>query len=275
MIIFLYGQDDYRRVQKKKEIIGEFKKKYSDLGLSSFDLAVPEALVELQEFLRGQSIFENKKLAVIENLFPARKSSMGEGEQEAEKTPKGLSEAIALIKKYSETKNITILISEPKKPIKAYAFLLKTPVLAQEFEVLTGIVWDAFIKTEAKRQGVTLGAQSARFLAQVFEGNSWGLATELQRLTSYEGTVEIEDLNNLDLDIAPNYWALMNGVKGFDMRTRLGALERLLEMSDPAPKLFNILASQWREKTIQMAAYDRAIKAGRMEYEEALVDLVL
>ena len=78
-----------------------------------------------------------------------------------------------------------------------------------------------------------------------------------------------------DLDVAPNYWGLLNGVKGYDVRSRLSALETLLAMNDPAAKLFNILASQWKEKIPQFAKYDAAIKSGKLEYEEALVDLVI
>ena len=72
MIIFLYGPDDYRRLQKKREILAEFKKKHSDLGVCIFDMT-SGATDDLEEFLRAQSIFENKKLAVIENLFPREK----------------------------------------------------------------------------------------------------------------------------------------------------------------------------------------------------------
>ena len=46
-------------------------------------------------------------------------------------------------------------------------------------------------------------------------------------------------------------------------------------MNDPAAKLFNILGSQWKEKTAQMAELDFAVKSGKLEYEEALVDLIL
>jgi hypothetical protein len=46
-------------------------------------------------------------------------------------------------------------------------------------------------------------------------------------------------------------------------------------MSDPAPKLFNILASQWKEKISQFARYDLAIKSGKLDYEEALLDAVI
>ena len=159
--------------------------------------------------------------------------------------------------------------------MKAYGFLLKAPVIFQEFPALIGATWETFVKSEAKKLGATLTPTAIKFLAEVHQGNSWALATELQKLSGIKNTIDVKDLDALGLDAAPNYWALMNGVKSYDIRARLGALETLLAMSDPAPKLFNILASQWKEKIGQFAKYDLAIKSGKLEYEEALVDAVL
>ena len=49
----------------------------------------------------------------------------------------------------------------------------------------------------------------------------------------------------------------------------------MLSLNDPPPKIFNILAAQWQEKTPHMAAYDLAIKSGKLDYEEALTDLLI
>jgi hypothetical protein len=65
------------------------------------------------------------------------------------------------------------------------------------------------------------------------------------------------------------------GLRGKEVSGRLRALETLLAQSDPAAKIFNILASQWKEKTLQIADYDFAVKSGKLEYEEAVLDLVL
>jgi DNA polymerase III delta subunit len=279
MIIFLYGPGDYSRTQKKQEIIAEFEKKHSTLGVGEFDLALPGSLGDLTEFLRSQSIFEIKKLAIVDGLFPKRKGSGNneDGEQEVKseemkKEDKGI---IKLLQEYLEAKNITILISESKKPTKQFGFLLKKPTTTQEFEELTGVRWELFIKNEAKKQNMTIGASALRFLAEVYQGNSWGLATELQKIGTLKRSVDLTDLDELGLTAAPNYWGLLNGVKGYDIRARLTALETLFATGDPAPKLFNMLASQWKEKIPQFAKYDLAIKSGKLEYEEALVDAVI
>jgi DNA polymerase III delta subunit len=265
MIIFLYGPDDYRRSEKKRALIAEFAKKRSEIGIGNFDLGEKAALADLEHFLRVQSIFESSKLAVLENAF----------ELEAKAFAK-------LLKPFIEEKNITILIAEHDKPVKALAFLLEKPAISQKFESLAGAELAAWAAAEAKAMGFALTPDAARFLAQVYGGNTWGFITELQKLSGLAAVarrggaaIDKKDLNEFDLEVAPNYWGLINGLKSFDMRNRLYAFETMLASNDPPAKIFNILASQWAEKTPHMAEYDLAVKSGKVDYEEALVDLLI
>ncbi|MDR3582108.1 MAG: hypothetical protein P4L67_02420 [Candidatus Pacebacteria bacterium] len=259
MIIFLYGPDDYRRAEKKRSVIAEFVKKRGTLGLATFDLEEKDAFDALAGFLHARSLFENAKLAVLENAF----------EIEAPKLSK-------LLKPFLEENSFTVLIAEKDKPVKALAFLIDKPAISQKFDVLAGAEWLGFVNAAAKEEGARLSAAAARFLADVYQGNSWGLVTELEKLSGLKKTaIERADLDQFDLEVAPNYWGLMNGLKSFDMKNRLYALETMLALSDPPAKIFNILASQWAEKTPHMAEYDLAVKSGKVDYEEALVDLLV
>jgi DNA polymerase III delta subunit len=259
MIIFLYGPDDYRRLEKKRSIIGEFTKKRSNLGIGIFDMEEKQALEQLADFSRTRSIFESAKLAVLENAF----------ELDAAKLSK-------LLKPFIEEKNITILVAEKDKPLKALAFLLDKPVISQKFEQLAGVEWIRFIKDEAKKNEVTLSDEAAQFLGTVYATNTWGLVTELQKLAGFaDSTISKKDLDVFDLEVAPNYWGLLNGLKSFDIKNRLYSFEKMLATNDPPAKIFNILASQWQEKIPHMAEYDLAVKSGKVDYEEALVDLLI
>jgi DNA polymerase III delta subunit len=261
MIIFLYGPDDYRRSEKKRALIAEFSKKRSEIGLGVFDLEDKNALEPLAEFLRTQSIFEKAKLAVLENAF----------ELDAPKLAK-------LLKPFVEEKNVTILIAEKDKPVKALAFLLEKPTISQKFEQLAGAEFVAWIGAEAKENGVKLTAAAAHFLASVYEGDTWGLVTEIQKLAGLGkagAPIDKKDLDVFDFEVAPNYWGLINGLKSFDIKNRLYAFETMLAGNDPPAKIFNILASQWQEKIPHMAEYDLAVKSGKVDYEEALVDLLI
>jgi DNA polymerase III delta subunit len=265
MIIFLYGPDDYRRAQKKRDLIAEFQKKRSDLGMRSFDLLAKDWRDEFQEFSRSGSLFESARLAIFENAF--------------ELEPKMLK---GIVEPFITDKSITILLSEHDKPLKAVSFLLEKPVISQKFENMEGAEWINFVASEAKKQGTKLTASAAQFLATVYQGNSWALATELQKLSGYKngtpaqpGVIDKKDLDAFDLEAAPDYWMLLNGLKSFDIRARLGTLEKLFSMSDPPAKIFNIMAAQAGQKIPQFAEFDFAIKSGKLDYEEALVDLAI
>ena len=261
MLIFLYGPDEYRRHEKKRELIAEFKKKRSDLGLRTFDLATKDWFDGFEEFSRSNPLFETAKLAVLENTFELETARL-----------------VKLLEPFAADKAITLLLSEREKPVKALGFLLEKPVISQKFENLEGAEWAAYVAVQAKKFGVKLAPTAAQFLATVYQGNSWALATELQKLGGWsraDRAFEKKDLDGLGLETAPNYWMLLTGLRSPDVRARLSTLERLFAMSDPAAKIFNILASQWKEKTARMAELDFAVKSGKLEYEEALVDLVL
>ena len=276
MFIFLYGPDDYRRIQKKKEIIAEFRKKHSAFGLGVFDLEADGGIDSFLAFAGSQSIFETAKLAVLENVFVL----------EAEKLAK-------MLKPLAAEKGNTVLLAEREKPVKTLSFLLEKPSLAQKFENLEGPEWGAFIKSESQKTGLRLDESVVQFLGAVYQGNSWALVTELQKLGALKvphgwadeasgaahaagaALVQKSDLDVLDLETAPNYWALINGLKSYDARTRLFALEKLFAANDPPPKIFNILAAHAGEKTPRMAEYDLAVKSGKMDYEEVLLDLAI
>ena len=285
MIIFLYGSDDYRRELKKREIVAEFRGRRTDLGLGIFSAEGGSAsggdflwLEEFREFLINQSLFQTAKMAVGSGLFETLDSSFV-------KTAAG-KDFINILKGVLENKNITVLISEKDKPVKALDFLLKAPVLVQAFEILKGKEWESFVRAEVKKREINISPDGARFLAQVYEGDTWRLITELDKIQFLGGReIQIKDLEDLGVEQAPNFWGLILGFKSRDVAARLWALEKVFGTNDPPAKIFNILAYQLpsfakasegeARKNWSMAEYDLMVKSGKIEYEEALVDLMI
>lgn len=271
MIIFLYGPDDYRREEKKRSLIEEFKKKHSAFGFSCFDLSVEEKGTDFENFCRNQSIFEKSKLAVLISAF-----SPAGGENAAK-------EVMGTVKKYESDPATTIIISEKENAPKVFDFLAKKPtgkkkmgILTQKFDFLDGPAWADFINTEAEKRGVKLTDSAAQFLSSVYKNDTWRLITELQKLSSWGKTaMDKKDLEKLEMELAPNFWQMINGIKSKYMADRFTVLEKLFGTHEPAGKIFNILAYQLPEKLQAMADYDLAVKSGKMDYEEALVDLAL
>lgn len=265
MIIFLHGADDWRREQKRKFFIQEFHRKHSGLGFAQFDLEEGDGLERLQEFVRSQSIFEPLKLAYVANAFSAEDKKLA-----------------AILKPLLADKNTTVLISERNVPPRPLAFLRPAKgkkgdgVLAQEFETLKSAAWRKFIQAQAAERSLKLAPPALELLAQAYAGDSWRLVTELDKLALLpRKQVERGDLEALAVEVTPDFWSTMYGLRSPRVSERLATLESVLSRGEPAGKIFNILAAQWQEKLPAFAAYDLAVKTGRCEYEEVLLDLAL
>ncbi|MEK7212742.1 MAG: hypothetical protein AAB686_03630 [Patescibacteria group bacterium] len=264
MLIFLYGPDDWRREQKKNGIIAEFKGKHSALGIGRFDLGEEGGIDKLWEFIDSQSIFESAKLVILDNLY--------------EITDKHLADRL---KTATNRQNLTILISEAEEPPKLLESLLAKKkgvghALNQEFEYLHGAEWKKFLATASGKLGFTFEPEALEFLSAAYMNDTWRAMTEMQKLAALgKKVVNQKDLERFDVELTPDFWSTLRGLKGPRIGERLTTLEGLFARSEPAAKIFNILSAQWPERIQKFAAYDLVVKSGKAEYEEVLLDLLL
>lgn len=259
MVIFLHGPDSYRRIQKKREIVEKFLKTHSVTGLGEFDFVQEGGLERFIDFAGSRSLFDTSRLAIVSEPFVG-------GER-----------AVEALKSALEGKDLTVVTeTSEKKILKAFSFLKDEPVLHQEFEHLEGTAWSNFIAREAKERGVALHAEAAQFLGQVYKNDSWSLVTELEKLRwLVKKEISRKDLEGFYLEAAPEFWPLLQSLKSGMVAKRLNALETALLQNEAPAKLFNILAASWKQKIPQLAQLDLKVKSGKLEYEEALLDLMI
>lgn len=253
MIFYLYGPDTYRRNQVLRETIrNNYEKKHSGLTVREFSFDADDALENLTAFLSSGSLFDTTKLAILTEPEEAK--------------PKALAN---FLNEHAEDKNNTIVVVADKKLTKEFAFLLEKPVKAQEFAPLDRPHMLSFLKKEAERLGfAAVDAKVLNNLADAYGDDTWSAVTELESIShgkKFEAPQSI-----------PDFFPLIQGVKGGGVASKqLGALHHLLEHHDAA-MVFNMIASMADGSTkMQMADYDVAIKSGKMDYPEALLDLIL
>ena len=264
MLIFLYGADSYRRIQKLSEIVEAFRKKQSNLSYERFDLSDEEEFFKFQSFAGNRSIFDPVRLAVLDGFDKQSASSAG------------IKELKAILKTHFEAKDLVIVINSDKKPAAPFNAFLKPPTQVQEFPVLTDAEIASFIKKTAKALGFTIDTQTTHALIQTFGGNSWGIATELEKMTLANGQARPALSIHKPAD---NFFPLVNTLKySRSLRDRLVALEVILsDRKDEPAKVFNMLVYRLRsqEEADVLADYDVAVKSGKLEYEEVLLDYAL
>ena len=256
MIIFLYGEDSYRRLKKQLAIETAYEAKRGNLSKERFDLSDPNEVVRLRNFLVNRSMFEDKKLAVINNLYEA------EGNKDLKEYLKN---------EVDGKESVLLIIADKTHPVK-FKFLVDVPVQAQEFAALSDSQLNSFISKEAERLGLKLSAETVKSIRELFSGDTWGIVTELEKL-SLSSSRDIQKKRNDD------YFSLINALKGYgDFKRKLSALEIILSdrRDDPA-RVFNSLSyrlSNKKEAEV-FANYDVAVKSGKLDYEEVLLDFVL
>lgn len=249
MIIYLYGPDSYRRREKLKEIVVKYQEKHSGLTIGRFDFSEYGDWEDFKDFIKNQSLFSvgGKKLAICR---PAGGDSIDE-------------EFTRALKLLVEDKNISVIIDADSALSNPFNFLLRKPVLSQVFDELKPQMMAAFIKKEAERRGFKIIPQTVNNLLRRYGFNTWAIVTELDKLA-------LGGLSDHD-PAAPHFFVLLNRAKRGD----LTAMNWLLETEEPAI-IFNIFASQAEpDLKIKLADYDAAIKSGKLDYEEALLDLAI
>ncbi len=256
MIIFLYGEDSYRRLKKQLEIETVYEAKYGNLSKERFDLSDPNETGRLRNFLVNRSMFEDMKFAVLDNLFEAEDD-------------KNLKE---YIKNELNSKESALLITTDKKPPVKFKFLTEKPVQAQAFSALSDIQLNNFILKEAEKLSLKLSVETVKAIRDLFSKDTWGIVTELEKLS-------LSSSRDIQKKRSDDYFYLVNALKGYgDFKRKLSALEIILSdrRDDPA-RVFNSLSyrlSNKKEAEI-FADYDVAVKSGKLDYEEVLLDFVL
>lgn len=290
MIIFLYGLDSYRRRKKLNKIIEEYRNKYSNLSCDYFDLENPDEFFRLKEFSAQMLLFDNKKLAVLKSIYPHTKRGLAPSAQDNNYPRYGVGvyeidtpKIQEFLKKYLNSEDFTILISEEKSPPLELKFLLKKSFSVEEFKEFEEENWRFFIQKEAGERKLLLAPQAVNFLAEAFKRDSWGLINELDKLglLCQKNPIDTKDLKKIgDYPYqSPNIFTFINAViKNWSLSQKITTLEKLFIGQEEPVKIFNILASlNWLPKKLlqKLADYDVMVKSGKLDYEEILVDLAL
>ncbi len=252
MLLHLYGDDSYRRNRAVREIIAQYQKKYPDGTVGTIDFNDEDALAKLAAFAAAPGLFAKSSLAVVR--------APEEGGKELAK----------LLKTFAEVKHVTVLVVADKKLPKEFAVLYEKGVgpAKAEFETPEGIEFLKFLKADAAERELKVPDTVIAAIGAVYAGDTWGAVTEIQRVA---GGGEIAQKGP-----AFDFIGLIRTIAGgTNVAQRLKALFLLFEYDEPA-KVFNMVAAfAGGSAKVKMADYDIAIKSGKLEYGEALLEYVL
>lgn len=279
MITFLHGADNYRREQRLRELLRAYKKKYAVFSINTFDFDDSDDVARFKDFCSQRTMFEDKKLAVIGDVFSI----------------KGSEDAQAILKAAATNESVIVFVSEftdetarnPRDRIlvpKDLTFLLNKPVATESFDPLPDAKLAFFVTSEAKKRSILVSPEAADFLVFALRRDTQLIMNELEKVALYYNDVNRE-LSRQDVELlidyieSPDIFAFTNAVsKQGPVASRLAPLERLFINQEEPAKIFNIFAKNpfIDLATVRLLAdYDIAIKSGKLDYETAFVDLCL
>lgn len=241
MIVFLYGQDSYRLRQKLNEIIAEYKSKHkSGLNLRFFDCQEQKITLEdLKEKMQQVSMFKEKKMAIIKNLF----------------SDKVLKEKFLEQGKFFIDSDNVIIICEDGE-IRVNDSLLKfleKNSKTQKFDPLSPAQLDAWLKKQIEAKKIRIEPMARDMLLNYAGDDLWRLSNELDKLANFKKDKDIivKDVNlmvrpKIETDIFKTIDALAQK----DKKLALNLLRKHLKNGDSPIYLLSMINFQFRNLLI-------------------------
>ena len=244
MIIFLYGEDEFRSNRKLAEIKNKFFEKNPDVTSGLFDFSEPAAKInEMLLKLASGGLFSNKKLAIVKNILQ-------------NKTAAEDKELLDFLKKEGkgEMKDLTLVFWEKEKidkKLKLAKFLLEKSK-KQEFNPLERIRLNNWISEEIKEVSagtVSINPKAAERLA-IFVGNNLALLSkEIEKLVGYRNKGEISE-EDVDLlvksKVDSDIFKTIDSLARQDKKTAVGLLHNHLSAGEDPFYLLSMYFYQFR-----------------------------
>lgn len=239
MIYFLYGEDSYRAKEKLLDIIEGYKKVHkSGLNLLYID-AKNIAFDDFYANFKINSMFAEKKLIVLKNVFDSIKFQ-----------EKFLEE----IKKIEDLKDIVIIFEDEKVDQRTKFFkALSKSVKSQEFNFLQPANLKKWIVNEFEKNKTKINLDALDLLVDYIKTDLWRMSGEIKKLVGYKknSIVEKKDVELLiKPDIQNDIFKTIEAMAAKDKKQALRLFHKHLENGDNALYLLTMIAYQFRNLII-------------------------
>lgn len=257
MLITLHGPDTYRRGVRLNQLRAAFLTKYPHADIGVFDGEDADVASELVRYVRSTSLFSSRRLVVL--TTPAS-------------LPKPILKKLCSTARSSDDTHL-IVVSDAPTITKEYAFLSADGGTVEVFSRMAGEEFARFVARHTREYGLTLPTADLRALARHYDGDSWGVVTDLM-VRSF-ATTEAKLPLPTTTTVGGSLWSRLSSVVRGAPADRLAVLEYLLSSGEPAAKLFALLVYQDQKTLTSAAVLDRAVKRGECDYDEAVVLLAI
>lgn len=237
MIIVLYGSEPFLAEQKLKEIIENYKKtQKSGLNLASFK-ADDFSLDDLKSAIGTVSMFEEKKLIVLKNIFTQNKD-------EAKNILKLVKDS-----NIQNSKDVVVVFFESDLPDKNKDFkgLLEKPNLFQEFQKLEGAKLNAWVKKEFEKMGSQIDLKAIFVLTQSVGADMYRLKNEINKLAAYKKMITDKDVVDMvPAEFHSDIFSVIDAIAKKDKKLSFKILNDHVEHGESEIYLLSMIVYQFR-----------------------------
>ena len=277
MIIFLYGEDEFRSLEKLNEIRNKFlEKNSSGSGLSSFDFEEEKEtkLSEIKKAFGSKGLFFEKQLVIIKNLLKISKKDFISDTVDFLKSLKNIFEDKDLVVVFWE-KGKTNEKNELFKVLNDKTGLPAGRAKSQKFDLLSGAKLSSWINSELEKENnkMKISPKAIEKLAAYSGGELAVIQNEIKKLANYknEGIIDENDVELLVKEkISSNIFEAIEAISSGNKKQALKLLHDQLQKGEDPIYLLMMYVYQFRNflkvseytERGERNGYDIAKKAG-------------
>lgn len=263
MVYFFYGEDDFRLKQKISSVVAGYQAKHkSGFNFGYFDLTQEGEWEKLKNFFDSYSMFAEKKLAVVKDLFDVRKDIKEKFLEYLEsggilKTTESFLVVGQKLERSEERKSKDYVLKDNKDLFKK---LTSKVVNAEEFNFLSGAKLEVWIKKQVEERGGQIDAVAVKKIATFVDSDLWRVSNEIDKLISYKSgklilAADIDEMvgAKIENDIFKTVDALANRNK----QMALSLLHRHLAEGESEIYLLSMLVYQFRNLLLVKSEIER------------------
>jgi len=263
VVYFFYGEDDFRLKQKISSVVAGYQAKHkSGFNFGCFDLAQEGEWEKLKNFFDSYSMFAEKKLAVVKDLFDVRKDIKEKFLEYLEssgilKTTESFLVVGQKLGRLEERKSKDYALKENKDLFKK---LTSKPVNAEEFNFLSGTKLEVWIKKQVEERGGQIDAAAIKKIATFVGSELWRLSNEIDKLISYKNGKVIlpADIDELvGAKIENDIFKTIDALATRNKQMALSLLHRHLAEGESEIYLLSMLVYQFRNLLLVKSEIER------------------
>lgn len=243
MLIFIYGQDDYRITEKVKSIKDRFIKTVDPKILSIYELEGDNIEYhKLQEKINSSSLFTKKNLIIIYNFFANKNTDI-------------FDKAMALLKKHkNQDANVLCFVEKNLSPTKLNAkqkklfSFLSQEKYCQEFKILTNYQLEKYALELFKQKSQKISKPALNLLILKTGPNLWKLNNEVRILINLKKEeIDISDIENLaSQESENNIFKLCDSMANLNHSLSFSLLNEEIEKKTSLEYILSMLIRQFK-----------------------------